>query len=159
LLRSRFTILVISLFTALSVTGCSNPYQKIHMDSPAFIYGDKINQETRLTLDGHYDKRNYSFMGTLSLGDNIKLEHVIITHGFSLISYEGAKRTSVGQVFFDHKSLSLSFEVTDPVIYKLITSESYDGVSELVVSSPASTIEEAKRVTEELRQMKAPYEK
>lgn len=44
------------------------------------------------------------------------------------------------------------------MIYKLITSESYDGVSELVVSSPASTIEEAKRVTEELIQMKVPFE-
>lgn len=140
------------------MTGCMDPYQIIHKDSPAIIYGDKFNQETRLTLDGHYDKRNYSFKGTLTLGDN-KLENVIITNGFSLRFYEGATRTSIGQGFFDHKSLKLSFEVTDPVIYKLITSESYDGASELVVSSPACTLEEAKRVTEELRRMKAPYEK
>lgn len=159
MLRSLYTILVISLFIILSMTGCTDPYQKIHMDSPAIIYGDKFNQETRLTLDGHYDKRNYSFKGTLTLGDNIKLENVMITNGFSLRFYEGATRTSIGQGFFDHKSLRLSFEVTDPVIYKLITSESYDGASDLVVSSPASTIEEAKQVAEELKQLKAPYEK
>lgn len=63
------------------------------------IYGDKLNQETRLTLDGHYDKRNYSFMGTLTLGNHIKLEHVMITNGFSLRFYDAATRTSVGQVF------------------------------------------------------------
>lgn len=136
-----------------------DPIKEIDMNKPAFIYRDTMNQETRLTLKGDYDKKNYSFVGSLTIGDNIKLEHVIITHGFSLISYVSTVRTVVGPVYFDYKKSKISFEITDPALYKLITSESYDGGSRLIVSSPASNVEEAKKVTEELEQMKAPYEK
>ncbi|WP_284236784.1 hypothetical protein [Paenibacillus glycanilyticus] len=127
-----------------------DPIKGIDTDKPAFIYGDTLNEQTSLQLKGDYDKKNHGFSGWLMIGDHIKLEHVLITSGFSLISYVGKERTEVGQVFFDYKTARISFEVTDPELYKRITSKSYDGVSKLIISSPASNAEEAKRVKDEL---------
>ncbi|WP_317979726.1 hypothetical protein [Paenibacillus glycanilyticus] len=159
ILKTVLTLLFISLFIVLLLVACPDPYQKVNVDGSAFIYGDHFNEKTTLTLKGNYNKKEYSFQGSLTIGDNIKLEHVLFASGYSLISYVRAERTSVGQVFFDPKSLRVSFEVTDPEIYKLITYQEYDGKSKLVVSSPAVNRDEAQRVNEELEQMKAPFDK
>ncbi|GMK46161.1 hypothetical protein PghCCS26_32900 [Paenibacillus glycanilyticus] len=152
-------ILIIIVFIVYFTFWWKDPYKEIKLDSPAFIYGDHYNKTTRLTLEGNYNRDDHNFQGSLTIGNNIKLDHVIILHGALLISYEGSERTSVGPVFFDHKKVRISVEITDPGLYKLLTSESYDGKSKLAISSPATTAEEAKIVTEDLKQIKTIFDK
>lgn len=150
---------LISLFIVYFTFWWEDPYKDIKLDGPAYMYGDRFNQATRLTLEGKYNRDDHNFQGSLTIGDKIKLNHVIILHGALLISYEGSKRTSVGPVFFDHEQVRISVEITDPGLFKLLTSVSYDGKSKLVISSPATNAEEAETVTEELMQIKTIFDK
>ncbi len=112
-----------------------------------------------LTLEGNYNRNDHNFQGSLSIGDKIKLDHVIILHGALLISYEGSMRTCVGPVYFDHEQVRISVEITDPGLYKLLASVNYNDKSKLVISSPAATAHEAKTVTEDLMQIKTIFDK
>lgn len=154
-----FTALIISLVIAYFAFWWTDPYKDIQLDSPAYIYGDHFNQATSLTLKGKYNRDDHNYKGSLTIGDKVKLEHVIILHGALLISYEGSKRTSAGPVFFDHEQVRISIEITDPGLYKLLTSKDYDGKSKLVISSPAANAEEAEAVTDELMQIKSIVDK
>ncbi|TCM93230.1 hypothetical protein EV294_107181 [Paenibacillus sp. BK033] len=152
-------LLIILFFIVYFTFWWKDPYEEIKLDSPAYLYGDHFNQTTRLTLEGNYNRDDHNFQGSLTIGDNIRLDHVILLHGALLISYEGSERTSVGPVFFDHEQVRISIEITDPGLYKLLTSKSYDGKSKLVISSPATTAEEARAITENLMQIKTIFDK
>lgn len=160
--QSYILVLAISIILVVIVYltfWWKDPYKEIKLHSPAYIHGDHFNQATRLTLEGNYNRNDHNFQGSLTIGDKIKLDHVIILHGALLISYEDSKRTSVGPVFFDHKQVRISVEITDPGLYKLLTSESYSGNSKLVISSPATTAYEAKTVTEDHMRIKTIFDK
>ncbi|WP_336774381.1 hypothetical protein [Paenibacillus sp. MMO-58] len=154
-MRTIFSLLMVAILSAMCI-GCSNPNQKIKMDSPAYIYGDNFNKETEIILEGTYNKKNYNFSGSLTIGD-IKFDNVRFVSSFGIKYYVGSKAMYIGQVFFDPKDERITFEVDDPDLYKQLTSKNYDGASKLVISSPAKNLEEAEQVTSELKELEMPF--
>lgn len=142
-------ILCITLFILFILTGCSHR-EKIDIKLPSYMFSEnsELNRELEVSLKGSMDKNN-AFEGALSIND-ILFEYVTFMHSSSLISYEGQKRTVLGDIYLDQQANQLAIVITDPELYMKLTNEKYQSES-LVISSPASSLEEAKRIEEKLK--------
>lgn len=154
-LLKTYMLVILSLI----LVSCTNPKQVINIDITAFMYGDEINQTVEVSMNGEYNTKEHSFIGSLVIGDEIKLEHVTFSPGSGLISYNESTRSYLGQIFFDYKSLHFSIEITDQDLYQQLTHSNNDGDKKITITSPANNIEEAKRMNAELKDKKLPFEK
>lgn len=156
LLLKTYMLVILSLI----LVSCTNPKQVISIDITAFMYGDEINQTVEVSMNGEYNTKEHSFIGSLVIGNQIKLEHVTFSPGSGLISYNESTRSYLGQIFFDYKSLNFSIEITDQDLYQQLTeSSNHDGDKKITITSPANNMEDAKRMNAELKDKKLPFEK
>ncbi|MFD2117115.1 hypothetical protein ACFSTH_12200 [Paenibacillus yanchengensis] len=151
-------VLLIVLVLILVQMNYSNSYQKININGPAYMYGDSIDQVLPISIEGKYNKKKDSFIGSMEIDNRIKLDNVLFIPGADIIFYEGSKRTDLGRMFFDNESLNYSMEITDPVFYEKLTKSSSDGKAKVIISSPSNNYEQAQRVNEELRNRSFPWE-
>ncbi|WP_460321210.1 hypothetical protein [Paenibacillus sp. YSY-4.3] len=151
------TLVIVLL--SLVLVSCTNPKQVINIDITAFMYGDEINQTVEVSMNGEYNTKEHSFVGSLVIGDVIKLEHVTFSPGSGLISYNESTRSYLGQIFFDYKSLRFSIEITDQDLYQQLTLSNHDGDKKITITSPANNMEDAKRINAELKDERLPFEK
>lgn len=150
----------IIVLLSLVLISCTNPKQVINIDITAFMYGDdEINQTIEVSMNGEYNTKEHSFIGSLVIGDEIKLEHVTFSPGSGLISYNESTRSYLGQIFFDYQSLNFSIEITDQDLYQQLTQSNHDGDKKITITSAANNLEEAQRMNAELKDKRLPFEK
>ncbi|MBR2565466.1 MAG: hypothetical protein IKE29_12680 [Paenibacillus sp.] len=68
--------------------------------------------------------KNNAFEGALSINDMV-FEYVTFMHSSSLISYEGKKRTVLGDIYLDQQANQLAIIITEPELYMKLTNEKY----------------------------------
>ncbi|MNJ52186.1 hypothetical protein D3C77_475090 [compost metagenome] len=149
----------IIVLLSLVLVSCTNPKQVINIDITAFMYGDEINQTVEVSMNGEYNTKEHSFVGSLVIGEDIKFEHVTFSPGSGLISYNESTRSYLGQIFFDYQSLNFSIEITDQGLYQQLTESNHDRDKKITITSPANNLEDAKRMNAELKDKRLPFEK
>lgn len=155
-MRRPYLVLT-AIVLMIVLMSCSNAYQEIHINSPAYMYGDNINEVLPLSIEGRYNKKENTFIGSMEIDNRIKLDNVMFTHGSGIVFYEGSKRTFLGQIFFDNENSNYSMEIIDPVLYEKLTKRPSDGKAKVIISSPSNNFEQAQQVNEELKNKKLPF--
>lgn len=121
----------------------------IDIHSHSFIYqqqGD-FHREAKTALTGSYNFKRKQFEGKLSI-DELTFPNVLFTSGVVLVSW-GKERDLLGVIYFDNKTKRYAMEITDEKIYEKLTGLKYAD-SPLIISSPASSLEEAKNIHDDL---------
>lgn len=114
-----------------------------------FSENSEIASEVKVSLNGIFNKNENTFEGSLSINDST-FEKVIFMHKSLLITYEGAKRTVLGDIYFDKQANQFAIIITEPELYMKLTNGKYQNET-LVISAPASNLEEAKMIEEKLK--------
>lgn len=142
--------LCITFLILFILSGC-NYHGKIDIKSPSYMFSEnsEIHGGLRVTLHGKFNDHDNSFEGSLTIND-MAFEKVIFMHKSLLISYEGPKRTVLGDIYLDKQANQFAIIITEPELYMKLTNAIYQNEG-LVISSPASNLEEAKMVEEELK--------
>lgn len=142
--------LCITFVIVFILSGC-NDLEKMDIKSPSYMFSEnsEIASEVKVSLNGIFNKNENAFEGSLSIDDNT-FEKVIFMHKSLLISYEGAKRTVLGDIYLDKRAKQFAIIITEPELYMKLTNEKYQNEG-LVISAPASNLEEAKRIEEKLK--------
>lgn len=153
------TSIVLLIVFIIVLMSSSNSYQEIHINSPAYMYEDNINEVVPVSIEGRYNKKENTFIGSMEIDNRIKLDNVTFIPGSGIVFYEGSNRTFLGQIYFDNENSNYSMEIIDPVIYEKLTKRPSDGKAEVIISSPSNNFEQAQQVTEELKNKKLPLEK
>ncbi|MGQ8874938.1 hypothetical protein [Paenibacillus sp. TSA_86.1] len=132
------------------LSGC-NDLEKMDITSPSYMFSEnsEIASEVKVSLIGIFNKKENAFEGSLAIHDNT-FEKVIFMHKSLLISYEGAKRTVLGDIYLDKQAKQFAINITEPELYMKLTNEKYQNEG-LVISAPASNLEEAKMIEEKLK--------
>ncbi|WP_434749593.1 hypothetical protein [Paenibacillus amylolyticus] len=140
----------ITFLILLILLGCNN-HEKIDIKSPSYMFSEnsEINGELKVSLMGECNNNENSFEGSLTIND-IVFKKVIFMHKSLLISYEGAKRTVLGDIYLDKQANQFAIIITEPELYMKLTNGKYQNEG-LVISSPASNLEEAKMIEEKLK--------
>ncbi|MFP4977087.1 hypothetical protein ACE6ED_16905 [Paenibacillus sp. CN-4] len=154
----RFPLLPGILLLALLLTSCYDPIEKVRIDTPAYAYGDTMEQKLNVVLQGIYLPDDQDFRGSLTIG-RMTFDRIYFYPGGGLLSYAGKERTFMGQIYFDYPTLQYSIEITDPKLYELLTGEAGEKKSKLTISSPAASIEEAREINAELKEKSPPLVK
>lgn len=156
----RYGVVLGTLLLLLLSTGCSNPYQEVHINGPAYMYSDDTEQAMELVIEGRYDKKEYySFKGSISMGSDIKLENVLFTSGAGLVSYEGTQRSYLGQIFCDFDKGTYSIILDNAAFIEKLTKQEHSKGTKFIVSSPAANEKEAEEKYTMLRKTPLPSEK
>ncbi|OAB48478.1 hypothetical protein [Paenibacillus antarcticus] len=150
---------LIIVIWSLTLISCTDSKKEINIKNAAFIYGSETEKIIEVSMKGEYDTKDHNFIGSLVIGDEIKLENVLFSSGTGLISYIKTSRSYLGQIFFDYQSLKFTIEITDQDLYHKLTKSNNDGNKKITITSPAKNIEEAKRINKELKDIKLPFEK
>ncbi|SCY65864.1 hypothetical protein SAMN05720606_107136 [Paenibacillus polysaccharolyticus] len=142
--------LFITFLILFILSGC-NDHEKIDINSPSYMFSENsgIASEVKVNLNGIFNKNENAFEGYLSIND-MAFEKVIFMHKSLLISYEGAKRTVLGDIYLDKQANQFAIIITEPELYTKLTNEKYQNEG-LVISAPASNLEEAKTIEEKLK--------
>jgi len=142
--------LFITFLILFILSGC-NDHEKIDINSPSYMFSENsgIASEVKVNLNGIFNKNENAFEGSLSIND-MAFEKVIFMHKSLLISYEGAKRTVLGDIYLDKQANQFAIIITEPELYTKLTNEKYQNEG-LVISAPASNLEEAKTIEEKLK--------
>ncbi|MEC0239964.1 hypothetical protein P4H66_08910 [Paenibacillus dokdonensis] len=122
----------------------------IDINSNSFIFqqnGD-FNSEVKATLTGSYNSKRKQFEGKLSI-NGLTFPNVLFTSGLALTSHDGKETDVLGIIYFDNKTERYAIELTDEKIYEKLTGKKYNN-SPLIISSPASSIEEANNIHDDL---------
>ncbi|PYE48267.1 hypothetical protein HUB98_11480 [Paenibacillus barcinonensis] len=145
-------VLFITLLSLFILSGCST-HEQIDIKSPSYMYSEnsEIGRNVRVSLNGTLNKKDDVFEGELSI-DDIVFKKVIFTHNTLLISYEGSKRTVLGDIYFDKQANQYAIIVTEPELYTKLTHAKFQNKG-LVISSPASSLAEAKIIEAKLKAM------
>ncbi|MCM3134657.1 hypothetical protein M3629_17850 [Paenibacillus polysaccharolyticus] len=142
--------LFITFLILFILSGC-NDLEKIDINSPSYMFSENsgIASEVKVNLNGIFNKNENAFEGSLSIND-MAFEKVIFMHKSLLISYEDAKRTVLGDIYLDKQANQFAIIITEPELYTKLTNEKYQNEG-LVISAPASNLEEAKTIEEKLK--------
>ena len=142
--------LFITFLILFILSGC-NDHEKIDINSPSYMFSENsgIASEVKVNLNGIFNKNENAFEGYLSIND-MAFEKVIFMHKSLLISYEGAKRTVLGDIYLDKQANQFAIIITEPELYTKLTNEKYQNEG-LVISAPALNLEEAKTIEEKLK--------
>ncbi|WP_339832436.1 hypothetical protein [Paenibacillus sp. FSL R7-0272] len=142
--------LFITFLIIFILSGC-NHHEKIDIKSPSYMFSEnsEIASEVKVSLNGIFNKNENTFEGSLSINDST-FEKVIFMHKSLLITYEGAKRTVLGDIYFDKQANQFVIIITEPELYMKLTNGKYQNET-LVISAPASNLEEAKMIEEKLK--------
>ncbi|QLG38134.1 MULTISPECIES: membrane lipoprotein lipid attachment site-containing protein [unclassified Paenibacillus] len=145
-------IIFVIFLGLLVLSACSNN-EKIDISSPSYMFSEdyKISKEIEVSLKGHFNKDDNNYEGSLSINE-INFKKVLFKHNSLLISYEGSERTVLGDIYLNTSDNQFAIVITEPSLYKQLTNEEYnkDG---LIISSPASSLEEARSIEENLKAM------
>ncbi|MDP9701188.1 hypothetical protein J2T16_004112 [Paenibacillus intestini] len=89
------------------LSGC-NDLEKIDINSPSYMFSENsgIASEVKVNLNGIFNKNENAFEGSLSIND-MAFEKVIFMHKSLLITYEGAKRTVLGDIILIKRLINL----------------------------------------------------
>lgn len=150
--------IVLSIIMVVDFSGCTSKSQAIHISNSAYLYDANFSKPIEVTIDGKFNIKENSFIGSMMFKNEIKFENVLFSPGAGLVSYEGSKRTYWGQIFFDHEKLQYSMEITNPSIYELITNDKSKGDLKVIISSPATNLEQAIEINTILKTRKLPFE-
>ncbi len=85
------------------------------------------------------------------MAEQYRFDPVLFSPGSGLVTYKGSDRKVIGQILFDSADLKVSLEITDPELYKQLTSLDDAQDSPLIISAPAANREEAEAITMELK--------
>ncbi|MEC0126247.1 hypothetical protein [Paenibacillus pabuli] len=145
-------VLFIIFISTLILSACSNN-EKIEISSPSYMYSksSNISKELEATLKGTFNKDDNNYEGSLSIND-INFEKVLFKHNSLLIAYEGSERMVIGDIYLNKTESQFSIIITEPTLYKKLTNEEFKKEA-LVISSPASNLEEAIEIEEKLKTM------
>lgn len=148
-MRKLFLLIFIS---TLILSAC-NKSEKIEITSQSYMYSKDsyISKELEVTLKGILKKDDNSYEGSLSLND-INFDKVLFKHNSLLIAYEGSERIVLGDIYLNKSESQFTIIITEPTLYKRLTNEEFKKEG-LVISSPASSQEEAMEIEEKLKAM------
>lgn len=155
----KYGVLLGTLLLLLLSIGCSNRYQEIHINSPAYMYSDDTEQVMKIQVEGRYDIREDYFKGSISFGTDIKLNNVLFSSGVGLVSYEGAQRSFLGQIYCDFDKGTYSIRLDDAEFIERLTKQKHSKGTQFIVSSPALNKKEAEEIYTTLKNTPLPFEK
>ncbi|MBU5670235.1 hypothetical protein [Paenibacillus brevis] len=155
----KFHVALAIIFLSLLLLSCTDSKKEIDISNSAYLYGNEVKETSEIKMKGEYDTKKHSFIGSLSIGNGITFDNITFSSGSGLISYNKATRAYLGQIFFDHNSLELTIEITDKDLYQKLTHSINDGEKKITITSPATNIEDAKRINSELKNKELPFEK
>ncbi|MFM9278862.1 hypothetical protein [Paenibacillus jiagnxiensis] len=137
--------LLLSFLILLFMTGC-NTKEQIQIDTDAYIYDSdsSISEGAVVILKGLHDKKSNNFQGSISIND-IEYPNVLFTSGSGFIAYEENKRTYLGEIYFNYETHQYTIEVSDKKLFHSLTKQEYQN-DKLIISSPATNIEEARQI-------------
>lgn len=143
-------VLIFIFICTFFLSACVNN-EKIEISSPSYMYSGtyKIDKKVNVVLRVNYNNKEDNYEGALTIND-ITFEKILFKHNASLISYKDSERTVLGDIYFDKKENQFAIIVTDPSLFKQLTNEDYKNEG-LVISSPASSLEEAIEIEDKLK--------
>ncbi|MGV2887136.1 hypothetical protein [Paenibacillus taichungensis] len=145
--------IIFVIFLGLFVLSACSNNEKIEISSPSYMFCEdyKISKEIEVSLKGDFNKNDNNYEGSLSINE-INFKKVLFKHNSLLISYEGSERTVLGDIYLNTLDNQFAIVITEPSLYKQLTNEEYNNEG-LIISSPASSLEEARSIEENLKAM------